>query len=1112
MAQVLSHWADAGTPIQTKLQVGEPGDAYEQEADRVASRVLAGEAAGSISSYSAPAVQKKEGEGEEAPAIELHLKSEGASLSLASASANADALGQLGAARGGGSGLPAAERGFFESAFCQDFSGVRVHFDATAEQMSGELGARAFTQGQDIFFGAGQYQPGSLQGRSLLAHELTHVVQQAQGSGSQVVQRQVKDKKDNKSSFSIRVPVSGSMSHDEFHILALRKAFGLNQQQAEECLSEWTLTPVDFVPGPDHIRQGYVTVLFNPESYFNLQDRLKGGNGGGGVERDAKGRRKGAGKRQNRFNQLPIKERVALNAEANRIFWERTGYNEGEQLGSSPEDQAQARLWQDIQDELLEKREKIQGLPKDILAILGGEKGIKPGDYDQALRIVEKLKKLDDKARAMHKLHGLTENLDALENSINTSVDTHGGVSEKPEELQRLFQVLKDKVQDPQFAKGGRSWISFAKFLDKNKDKIEGILYGNPPGHLTQEKIDKIIVEYGKFISAEPVEEPSKIETQEEFDKHFQYDPGWQKLSKEDRKLLIEYAKLNPEDIEEGKVDFERVTTDMKLSMALKLSWQSWPGEVAEAAKNAFSDPTFIITLLLIVGVYVGLWLTPEPTAVTKLAAGLLTAVLLIEFAWDDLYGLAVAWMALRSQCAGAKTVAELQAAGDVFAKKVGQVGFDILLAVAMWGLGKAVKPKISKLGASRNVARAEAKLAQAEAQPGSGRPVAAEGDAVHLMDKAVEKAKGSGTSEPGDGTVLDALNEMLGENAQKGLAKLREAKGDAQVRRMLDGRLRGGQDLTHFLEGEALDPQALDKARKGVQTAQVKLARAKLIELRINEDPLLRNRLKVDTDDVARQLKDKNIRADDEAGFKEVLDGYNVDELISQLGEAIARANLKSDPGNIGKQVIGSLECVQEVPGYKSINEWKLALKEKLAGEGQTPEQITSAIYAELGKWREGHGKLWESRGEIDNLVAELGPDGKLSIVELEEVKTGRNDTHSGAMKQLDKVLQALDELASGRNDIRLFDKVGKTGLGSDRTGDFNLSDRSSIKKTTIGPLPEKPTTVKPNEGFMKNLPYTRTTLTDLARLLVEDGLPLVWTPQPSSSLPPTGSHDQKK
>jgi hypothetical protein len=80
-------------------------------------------------------------------------------------------------ARGGGQALDRGVRIQMESAFGADFSGVRVHTDAGADTLNRALNARAFSIGQDIFFGHGEYNAGSANGRELLAHELTHVVQ-----------------------------------------------------------------------------------------------------------------------------------------------------------------------------------------------------------------------------------------------------------------------------------------------------------------------------------------------------------------------------------------------------------------------------------------------------------------------------------------------------------------------------------------------------------------------------------------------------------------------------------------------------------------------------------------------------------------------------------------------------------------------------------------------------------------------------------------------------------------------------------------------------------------------------------------------------------------------
>jgi hypothetical protein len=86
--------------------------------------------------------------------------------------------------RGGGRPLPHSERAFFEPRFGQDFSGVRIHTDRQVAEAARAVNSRAFTTGRDVVFGAGQYAPGTTEGRKLLGHELTHVVQQTNEAGS----------------------------------------------------------------------------------------------------------------------------------------------------------------------------------------------------------------------------------------------------------------------------------------------------------------------------------------------------------------------------------------------------------------------------------------------------------------------------------------------------------------------------------------------------------------------------------------------------------------------------------------------------------------------------------------------------------------------------------------------------------------------------------------------------------------------------------------------------------------------------------------------------------------------------------------------------------------
>lgn len=87
-------------------------------------------------------------------------------------------ISQLQVTKGGGHVLPDATKAFMENAFQADFSQVRIHTDARAAEMSHSIHARAFTHGRDIYFNKGEYIPDRLEGKKLLAHELTHTLQQ----------------------------------------------------------------------------------------------------------------------------------------------------------------------------------------------------------------------------------------------------------------------------------------------------------------------------------------------------------------------------------------------------------------------------------------------------------------------------------------------------------------------------------------------------------------------------------------------------------------------------------------------------------------------------------------------------------------------------------------------------------------------------------------------------------------------------------------------------------------------------------------------------------------------------------------------------------------------
>ncbi|WP_425636490.1 eCIS core domain-containing protein [Algoriphagus yeomjeoni] len=204
--------------IQPSLKIGRPGDKYEQEAESVANHVVmapsnaAPALAMSPSPTSEAAFQMKAEEEEETLQMMPYTESSSI-LQLSSMEEEEDTVqlcpdfsktiqrqneeeesiqlspdgtptvspkvsSQITQSKGSGQALPAPVQAEMGSKIGADFSGVSIHTDSQAVGMSNALGAQAFTHGNDVYFNEGKYQPESSEGKHLLAHELTHTVQQ----------------------------------------------------------------------------------------------------------------------------------------------------------------------------------------------------------------------------------------------------------------------------------------------------------------------------------------------------------------------------------------------------------------------------------------------------------------------------------------------------------------------------------------------------------------------------------------------------------------------------------------------------------------------------------------------------------------------------------------------------------------------------------------------------------------------------------------------------------------------------------------------------------------------------------------------------------------------
>lgn len=176
MQRVLGNQAVNGI-IQAKLSVGSVHNQFEQEADRLAEQVTSGsnlnrqekltsikgmnQRVGQTPQSQSPASEDSSFEAKES--VERRIKSR----------------------QGAGRTLPDDTRRFMESKFGTDLSQVRIHTGHEAGEISQELNAEAFTHGRDIYMAEGRYKPNSQGGQRLLAHEITHVIQQGGITGTQ---------------------------------------------------------------------------------------------------------------------------------------------------------------------------------------------------------------------------------------------------------------------------------------------------------------------------------------------------------------------------------------------------------------------------------------------------------------------------------------------------------------------------------------------------------------------------------------------------------------------------------------------------------------------------------------------------------------------------------------------------------------------------------------------------------------------------------------------------------------------------------------------------------------------------------------------------------------
>lgn len=645
-----------------------------------------------------------------------------------------------------------------------------------------------------------------------------------------------------------------------------------------------------------------------------------------------------------------------------------------------------------------------------------------------------------------------------------------------PVELIRQYRMWMRHVDQQVFAdEGGEQWSKVMKFLDDNQHRLEGDLHATKSPGFSVAALEKLLEEHERIVAPESVDERDP-------DDPLRYDPGVALLTPGERKLLADVARLHPDMVSDGTIKQPYISILAKVLIALRLTYKSWPKEVAAHAEKAFSDPVFIVTTVTILGVYWALWLVPDPTAVTKAAAAALTAVMLYYFAKDVVLAFLLAVRRLFNDCDKTVRLEELEAAGRRFAKAVGKVGFEILLFLVTWRIGKRVEPTLREYGAARQVARSEARLAEIKALvEGVTRS-----DPAASVPNVLAKARAAAGDRASPAKVLETLREMLPEDARAGLdvfaGKMqKKPRRPADVLGNLENMVRSGEDVVVALR-KRLKMHRQEALKPARQKAEAGLVRARMNQQRVHDQRVRRAIRREQIKRFLATMEKRGVLARLAAIIKQRmrLEKQDPDTFMALVAEAITVAELRhAYPESRGFKVLANVEIVRRVEEFSSIAEWQAA----------NPGKKDYGL-------REAEGKLWKSVTEIDGMAVVQDSHGRWRIVEIEQAKSGKKSHDlAQATDQNQSALDALKEIAAGSAELQVFmPGAAKGTVGANITSNFRWEGLAIVKKSTRGPTGAKPPFDKDLYGM------TRDNLALVVEELMENPTPM---DTPMKSLP---------
>jgi hypothetical protein len=437
--------------LQARLRVGVPTDPLEEEADAMADRVVQRMHVGAMRPMAAPSVQAKCADCLEEERLQRQAEDDAPDeLLQAKADCSMEVPGSVAQALEGATGggkMDSALRDEMESAFEADFSGVRIHTGPSAERLNRNLSAHAFTYGTDIYFNAGEYRPETQDGRHLLAHELTHVVQQSGVSRAAlkeeadeprtiqarqihgVIQRDVKKRE----YVPYQIHVSRQVTREEFQALAMRQIFGGVVPNVV-----WQNAKDLYVPDESPYTVNVDLQLLQKSRGEAGRERGITLESGGGIT--------GAEERAKAFHAAEqTDEKSALMDEINRRYFEAVG--DATKTKIKPGEKGKAALWRMIRDEVLFQHEYIRNLPpnvKELIKFSTSGRDLTPADYDRLFAIAKKIEKMPAGQASDYasKVTGSTVDLATFEASLDKYIADAAARDTQTEERDKIQTKL----------------------------------------------------------------------------------------------------------------------------------------------------------------------------------------------------------------------------------------------------------------------------------------------------------------------------------------------------------------------------------------------------------------------------------------------------------------------------------------------------------------------------------------------------------------------------------------------------------------------------------------------------------------------------------------------